>query len=288
MNSPTLTLLRRLLLTAGGLVAFGVLGMLLAGTASAQTRPPPPINSAVGSLVGSVVAPATDAVTPVTGAATKVVTPVLQPVHDVVDPIVQHTVAPVVHAVTAPVVQAIAPVVHVVRPVLRPLVHAVQPVVHAVEPVVHPVVRAIAPVVTQVVPTRTVALQELSVPDSVRPARPQVALAQVPAPVVVPRPVVHTAPHVVEHVARGSVVDTVVTMGGGHPGVPSSPWLPPNPTTTGSGSDTSAGNNSTSGTAMAVTGNRVAFGATGPQWLLPGNPATPSQDDYRFDRGHPS
>jgi hypothetical protein len=103
--------LRRVVTAVGFLFGFGLLALIMASQASAET-PAPQAKSEPLSVLA-----------PVTGA-----------VHEVLSP-VEESVAPVVHAVLTPVGAAIAPVT-------RPLVDTVG----TLDPVLDPVVGAVAPV----------------------------------------------------------------------------------------------------------------------------------------------
>lgn len=128
------SVLARVLVVAGTLVGFGVLAVLLSGTANASERSPdqpdrPGLLSVAGKPLQNAVKPAG----PVLRSVTDVVHTVSSQVAPAVTPVTA-LVEPVLAPVTRPVVKAVAPVLSVVRPVTEPVVHVVgaDPAVKAV------------------------------------------------------------------------------------------------------------------------------------------------------------
>lgn len=155
------SLLYRILVTAGGMVAFGFLALLLAGTANAQTRGDPGAGtagnqstadpngqtgsglfgtgsgsvlpssggaqSAVSDVVGSLVAPlmrvAATTAAPVLNSVTHAAAVLLAPVRPVVAPLVDNVVAPV--AAALPLHDVTGPNLRAASPVLSPATSAV-------------------------------------------------------------------------------------------------------------------------------------------------------------------
>lgn len=167
------SVLVRVLVVAGTLVGFGVLAVLLSGTANASERSPdrpdrPGLLSAAGKPLQSTVKQADSVLRPVTDVvhtASSQVAPVVKPVTDLAEPVL----APV----TRPVVTAVAPLLPVVRPVTEPVL---RPVLNAVAPVTEPVVHAVgaAPAVKAVAGTTATTPRDDVTPAPASPATVQV------------------------------------------------------------------------------------------------------------------
>jgi hypothetical protein len=150
-------LIRRVLLLVGGLVSFGFLMAILAGTADASTAPASPVTASaassenttqpatpagVGALLSSL-RPSVPTVTDTVGSMTALLAaPVRQvsaavalpttPLVHAVTPAVDSLLSPVVHPVSGVLASALTPVTGVLTPVTGPLVDAVSPVVRPV------------------------------------------------------------------------------------------------------------------------------------------------------------
>jgi hypothetical protein len=150
---PVLVLLRRVLVMVGGLVALGILGIVLAGNANAQT--PSSTSSSPGngpSRVDSASPSGLDGDTGLTAPLAPSLHTVTASVAPVVNPVLGEAttvLAPVVTPVLAPVSATLAPPLHAVSAVLAPIL---QPVVEATGPVLRPATGdlGLAPVVSAI------------------------------------------------------------------------------------------------------------------------------------------
>jgi len=153
---PPLPVLRIVALAASAAFLWFVASLFLGSSSAAASHADErsPLDG-VASLVGSVTAPVTAAVTPVVAVPVAVVVPVVEAVAPVAAPVVS-AAAPVAAAVT-PVVQPVATVVStvtapaapvvstVVAPVLAPAVATLTPVAGALAPAVTPLAPVVAP-----------------------------------------------------------------------------------------------------------------------------------------------
>ena len=153
---PPLPVLRIVALAASAAFLWFVASLFLGSSSAAASHADErsPLDG-VASLVGSVTAPVTAAVTPVVAVPVAVVVPVVEAVAPVAAPVVS-AAAPVAAAV-APVVQPVATVVStvtapaapvvstVVAPVLAPAVATLTPVAGALAPAVAPLAPVVAP-----------------------------------------------------------------------------------------------------------------------------------------------
>ena len=153
---PPLPVLRIVALAASAAFLWFVASLFLGSSSAAASHADErsPLDGAA-SLVGSVTAPVTAAVTPVVAVPVAVVVPVVEAVAPVAAPVVS-AAAPVAAAV-APVVQPVATVVStvtapaapvvstVVAPVLAPAVATLTPVAGALAPAVAPLAPVVAP-----------------------------------------------------------------------------------------------------------------------------------------------
>ena len=153
---PPLPVLRIVALAASAAFLWFVASLFLGSSSAAASHADErsPLDG-VASLVGSVTAPVTAAVTPVVAVPVAVVVPVVGAVAPVAAPVVS-AAAPVAAAVT-PVVQPVATVVStvtapaapvvstVVAPVLAPAVATLTPVAGALAPAVTPLAPVVAP-----------------------------------------------------------------------------------------------------------------------------------------------
>jgi len=153
---PPLPVLRIVALAASAAFLWFVASLFLGSSSAAASHADErsPLDG-VASLVGSVAAPVTAAVTPVVAVPVAVVVPVVEAVAPVAAPVVS-AAAPVAAAV-APVVQPVATVVStvtapaapvvstVVAPVLAPAVATLSPVAGALAPAVAPLAPVVAP-----------------------------------------------------------------------------------------------------------------------------------------------
>jgi hypothetical protein len=166
--APVPVLLRRLLVTLGGLVAFGIFGIVLAGTASARTvsgdlrsQVDDSAHSQVadGGGPGNLLASVRPASTPLVDTVADLTTPVTPTLHAVakaaapaVDPVLDtatSVVSPVLRPVTTSVSDALTPVLHTVSPLVAPVTG---PLLDATAPLLRPtsVRLGLAPVVSAI------------------------------------------------------------------------------------------------------------------------------------------
>jgi hypothetical protein len=169
-------MVRRILLLVGGVVSFGFLMAILAGTADAATTPASPVTaSGVGSETTSQPAPSTGvgalvsslrpSVTTVAETVGSVTAPLSEPLHQV-SAAVASTTTPLVHAVTPAASSLLAPVVH---PVSGMLISALTPVTTALTPVTGPLIDGLSPVVRPVTAALGAQPVEAALGGSTRP-----------------------------------------------------------------------------------------------------------------------
>lgn len=178
---PVVVLMRRAGAATGFLFGLGLLALLMASHASAESgrqdgrdAQPRAERSLLGTLspvtapVGQVLEPAAPVLATVTG----VVEPVVRPVAHVVEPITEvakpvlRPVAQVVAPVLAPVLNAVTPVLDAVAPVTEPVTG---PLLDAVRPVTEPVTEAVGRQDEASEVTEPVTGERLGLPGAVAP-----------------------------------------------------------------------------------------------------------------------
>lgn len=275
-----LVLARRLLVTLGGLLAFGVLSLLLAGTANAETRdvpPAPPANSLLAPI-GGLLSPVTGALDTVTAPVTSAATAALAPA---VDPITR-TVAPVT------------------RPLLQPAATAISPALGAVEPLVGPLA---GPALTAP-EVATVTAQLGGGPATAALVGPSTDGTTAGGTGPTPDPLAVLASRSTtgaRHATAGGQRAPTLTLASASP--PSygdeamatdpadwsgSPGAPVDPLADAPARTTSAGPGGASGTGQALPVGRWRVPRAGTRWAVPSNSWPALQNWREYDRNHPS
>ncbi|MBB5852102.1 hypothetical protein ACFQ05_02365 [Amycolatopsis umgeniensis] len=259
------TVLARLFVTAGALLGFVVLAVLMSGAADAAEKPAEPDDHA---FLGNV----------------------LHPVHELTS-----EMAPVVERVTKPVEP-------VVSPVVRPVVKAVEPVLNVVRPVTGPVtkplVRTLAPI-THVVGADPVADAVTGTPARPVPPAPRADVS--PEPLIYSGPQARKQEMRVPAMPRASAVplreyaaertseqdDVQLSAPSGHSDG-GGPALPAGPGAVQTGGTMTAGGSGAHGGDHAVTETGSGMPGTDRAWRAPPDDrrAVPWPDDYGID--HPS
>jgi hypothetical protein len=301
----TSSLLYRILVTAGGMVAFGLLALLLAGTANAQTRGDPgpgttgnqPTTGPNGQVGSGVLGTGSGSVLPSTGGAQPAVSGV---VGSLVAPVVRvaaTAAAPVLNPVTHAAAVLLAPV----RPVVAPIVDEVVAPVAAALPlhdVTGPILRAAAPVLSPATSAvgagRAVSALTGSQPATQAApvaASPQALAASGTSPVTPPETPVsgHVTPS--QHPTASTVVPRSGDMvGDGHVTVPWPGGLPvgPVPLVSDAVGTAAAGPGQSSGGGYAINTGVAVPAATDAYGRAPTTVLLGAMRWHPFGRHHPS
>ncbi|MEU4804273.1 hypothetical protein [Actinosynnema sp. NPDC023587] len=288
MTEGVPTGLRRLFLLVGAVVGFGLIAVVMAGEAHAETgstsRPPPGngLLSGVGTILGGVVGPV----------ARPVVAPVVEPVAEILAP------------VTAPLEPVLVPVLEPLRPVVEPVARSLgaTPVIDAVAPApTAPAARVPAarvpaggppgggaPVTSEPVDNTPVAGEWADV-SAERPS--DIAPVGEPAPVVAELLATPAAVHVPWTVDQQPVVleaDTTPITVPVRPYGPDAPSSPDLPAVAGTSSTTSAGGGGASGAAVGDLPGDVRTAVDSRGRVVNAAHHDPAAWCYVFGRSHPS
>jgi hypothetical protein len=302
------SVVRRVLLTLGGTIAFGVLGIVLAGTASAQTQPTAPgtvVQNGVGQngagLPAGITSSARQALAPVTG--TSVLTPVTTTAAQVLKPVTT-TASQALKPVTTVATQVLAPVTRTAAQVSQPVTHVLAPVVTTTTRVLAPVASVTTQVlspVTGVVTKPVFPVTEPAVPQSLGVGTSVSAAAAKPfaAPATVGQSVrgtttVHSG-STYSGSTHGDSTHGGSTMTGRRPstiagpsGVPGSPVNPSNGLLAGMAGTTSAGGGQSFGSGHGLAADQVSVRPAGDPRLTAATSSTRPLCWRAFGHNHPS
>lgn len=187
MKTTSSTIIRRMLISAGFVIGFGVLAV---GTANADEDRSPGLFGDLSQLV----APVADQLTPVTSGVSWTLSPVtdqLAPAVSGVAAVAEPVLGPVTKAVR-PLTEPLRPVVDQLAPTVNDVTRVVAPVLEPLSPVAEPLLGPVVQVTNKALPVATPVLAPVTEPlvrqadVPVAPVAPVVPVT--PAPALTPAP----------------------------------------------------------------------------------------------------
>lgn len=184
MKTTSSTIVRRMLISAGFVVGFGVLAV---STANADEDRSPGL---LGGL-SQVVTPVADQLTPVTSEVSRTLSPVTSQLAPAVSEVTEPVLEPVTGAVR-PLIEPLRPVIDQLAPTVNGVTRVVAPVLEPLNPVTEPLLAPVVQVTNKALPVVTPVLAPVTGPLAHQADAPVATVAPVvpvtPVPALTPAP----------------------------------------------------------------------------------------------------